>query len=154
MRAGGFSLGSFLLTSIVVQAGWLLFRAPNLRIASELGASLIGLHGISVPIALTRWVDALAPVVRPEGWFPNLYVTPSRLVIFFLSGALAAFGPTLLGWLGASQADVAAPPPIVSDELPATPTLPRWWQTASGGAMLALSLAALSRSAPFLYFQF
>jgi hypothetical protein len=154
VHEAGFPIPGFLLTAIVVQAGWVLFRAPDLRIARDLSASMVGLHGISVPIALARWVDALAPVVRPQGWFPNLYMTPSRLAVFFLSAALAAFGPALLAWLGASRADVAAPPPIVRDALATEPTLPTWWQAAIGGAMLALSLAALSRSAPFLYFQF
>jgi D-alanyl-lipoteichoic acid acyltransferase DltB (MBOAT superfamily) len=153
-REKTFSFGSLLLTTLVVQTGWVLFRAPNFRVATDLAASLLGLHGISVPIGLTRWVDALAPVVRPQGWFPNLYVTPSRLAVFFLSGALAVVGPTLLAWFGCSNADVAAPPPIVRDYLPAQATLPTWWQAAIAGGMLALSVAALSRSAPFLYFQF
>ncbi|HEY9154162.1 MAG TPA: MBOAT family O-acyltransferase [Opitutaceae bacterium] len=149
-----FSIGGLVLTTLAVQIGWVLFRAPNLRVVGELGGSLFGLHGISVPVALTAWVDALAPVVRPQGWFPNLYVTPSRLAVFFLSAVFAIVGPTLLAWLGCSCADVAAPPPLVRDSLSRAPTQPNWWQAAIAGGMLALSLAALSRSAPFLYFQF
>jgi len=148
------SAGGFILTSLAVQLGWVLFRSPDLRIAKEMAVSLIGLNGISVPLALTPWVDSLAPVIRPEGWFPNLYLTPSILAVFFVSGFGAVAGPTLLRWFGTSQADVAAPPPIVQSELPAQSAGVTRPQAIVAGMMLALSLAALSRSVPFLYFQF
>ncbi len=148
------SKGNLWLTFLTVQAGWVLFRSADLRSAGEMARSLIGLHGVSVPIVFTHWVDSLAPIVRPQGWFPNLYVTPSILLVLGASGWGALQGPPLLAWLGTSVDDVAAPPPIVADALAPRRALATWRQLAVAGLMLGLSLTALSRSVPFLYFQF
>ena len=143
-----------LLTFFSVQASWTLFRSPDLRTAGLLGQSLVGANGISVPISLTWWVDALAPYVRPEGLFPNIFTTPSILLVFGLSSWAALSGPFLLGWLGITAEDVTAGSPLLDRGLATTKRMPSYWKLGLASLMFAVSLAALSRSSPFLYFQF
>ena len=132
----------------------MLFRAPDLLSARLLGESLIGLHGITVPVAWSDWVNSLAPVVRARGLFPNLTVTPTALLMLLAAGLLAVRGPLLLRFLGVS-ADEVTPGPASQDAAlaPAGRSL-HWSRAVCAGAMLALAIAALARSSPFLYFQF
>ncbi|MEN9663358.1 MAG: hypothetical protein RL324_2307 [Verrucomicrobiota bacterium] len=142
------------LTLLAVFFGWVLFRAPDLLSARLLGESLIGLHGITVPVAWSDWVNSLAPVVRARGLFPNLTVTPTALLMLLAAGLLAVRGPLLLRFLGVS-ADEVTPGPASQDAALAPAGRPLHWSRAvCAGAMLALAIAALARSSPFLYFQF
>jgi alginate O-acetyltransferase complex protein AlgI len=143
-----------LLTLGVVLPGWCLFRAPDLVTAQNFAESLLGFHGFTVPVAWLSWVQPLAPVVRARGWLPNLAATPFALVVLVVAGWLACFGPRLLRWFGATAGDVTATPAWQAAELAPPHATLTWRQAVAAGLMLSLAVAALSRSAPFLYFQF
>jgi D-alanyl-lipoteichoic acid acyltransferase DltB (MBOAT superfamily) len=152
--AGAAPLWAHVLTLLTVFFGWVLFRAPDLVTARLLGESLLGLHGITVPVAWSDWVNSLAPVVRARGLFPNLTVTPTALLLLAVAGFCAVRGPLLLRFLGVGPDDVT---PGAGDQTaalgPAGAHL-HWTRAVCAGAMLAIALAALARSSPFLYFQF
>jgi alginate O-acetyltransferase complex protein AlgI len=142
------------LTLLTVFFGWVLFRAPDLVSARLLAESLVGLHGVTVPVAWSDWVNPLAPVVRARGVFPNLTITPTALLMLAVAGFLAVRGPLLLRFLGIGPDDVT-PGPAGQDAALAPAAQPlRWSRAVCAGAMLALAVAALARSSPFLYFQF
>ena len=151
---GAAPVWAHVLTLLAVFFGWVLFRAPDLVSARLLGESLIGLHGITVPVAWSDWVNALAPVVRARGLFPNLTITPTGLLMLAVAGACALRGPLLLRFLGVGPDDVT--PGSAGQDAALAPTgRPLHWSRAlCAGAMLALAVAALARSSPFLYFQF
>jgi alginate O-acetyltransferase complex protein AlgI len=142
------------LTLLVVMLGWVLFRAPDLPTARLMAESLVGWHGFSVPLSWGGWVEALAPVVRPRGLFPHLPVSPTALITLALAAWLALRGPRLLAWCGVRGEDVVAAAAWQRAELaPAHAVLP-WSRAVVAGVMLGAAVASLSRSSPFLYFQF
>ena len=71
-----------------------------------------------------------------------------------VAGACALRGPLLLRFLGVGPDDVT--PGSAGQDAALAPTgRPLHWSRAlCAGAMLALAVAALARSSPFLYFQF
>jgi alginate O-acetyltransferase complex protein AlgI len=142
------------LTLLAVFFGWVLFRAPDLVSARLLGESLLGFHGITVPVAWSGWVDSLAPVVRARGLFPNLTVTPTALLVLAVAGWFAVRGPLLLRLLGVSPDDVTPGSPAQDAALAPTDRPLHWSRAVCAGVMFALAVTALSRSSPFLYFQF
>jgi alginate O-acetyltransferase complex protein AlgI len=143
-----------MLTVLTILLGWVLFRAPDLATARVFAESLFGLHGISVPIAWAAWVEALAPVVRPRGIFPNLPATASALVVLAGAGWLACRGPRLLQFLGVTPDDVTRGPAWQDAELAPAGQPLQWSRAVVAGICFALAVALLSRSSPFLYFQF
>jgi alginate O-acetyltransferase complex protein AlgI len=152
--AGTAPLWAHGLTLLTVFFGWVLFRAPDLVSARLLGESLLGLHGITVPVAWSDWVNSLAPAVRARGLFPNLTVTPTALFVLAVAGICAVRGPLLLRFLGVGPDDVTPGDGNQTAALAPDGSRLHWTRAVGAGAMLALALAALARSSPFLYFQF
>lgn len=142
------------LTLFTVAAGWVLFRASNLPTVGLLGQSLIGLHGVSVPISWAKMVEPFAPVVRPRGLWPNVHATPTALLTLVGAAFLAVRGPFLLKWVGVTPADITSPHLIPVGELSSSGAELNYLKIAIVAALFALSVAALTRSSPFLYFQF
>ena len=142
------------LTLAVVVFGWVLFRAHDLPTAWLYIQSMLGWHGITVPVSWQDWVAPLAPVIRARGLYPNLSPTPTALILLVISGYLALRGPKLLAWLGLSAEDVTPPTSWQAAELAPKGTPLRVSRALIGGLMLVVAIAALARSAPFLYFQF
>jgi alginate O-acetyltransferase complex protein AlgI len=147
-------IGGHALTLLVVAFGWVLFRAADLKTALAYGESLLGLHGISVPVSWATWVESLAPVVRPRGLLPNVHATPTMIVVLLLAAWLAVRGPRVLTWLGVTADDVTSPQHLPGNSLSATGLELSYGKLALAGAAFAISVATLSRSSPFLYFQF
>ncbi len=141
-------------TVIVVSFGWVLFRAEELGTARLLSESLLGLHGVSVPVSWARMVEDLAPVVRPRGVFPTLHIAPTALIVLCVSAYLSVRGPWLLKWLGTTAHDVVSSSTVRNEDLSASGEEFNYVRMAVSGACFAASIAALSRSSPFLYFQF
>lgn len=142
------------LTWFAVAVGWAVFRSTDLTAARLLGESLLGLHGISVPVAWAPWVESLAPIIRPRGLFPNIEASPSALSFLLIAAAGALFGPRLLTWLGVTANDVTSVPRALAGELRPHPIPLGFFQIVIASIMFALAIAGLSRSSPFLYFQF
>lgn len=142
------------LTWLIVAAGWALFRAPDLAAARLLGTSLVGGHGVSVPVAWASIVEPLAPVVRPRGLFPNIEVTPSTLLVLCLAALAAVSGPRLLAWIGVTTEDVTSVPRGLGHELAPHTDRFRYVHLAAASALFAVAVAGVIRSSPFLYFQF
>jgi D-alanyl-lipoteichoic acid acyltransferase DltB (MBOAT superfamily) len=142
------------LTILTVMLGWVLFRAQDLVTARQLSESLIGLHGVSVPVSWHEWIHSLEPFVRPRGLFPNINVTGDAILILVLATASVTCGPRVLAWFGLTEEDVTALPPRFRAELAPTSAPLHWTRAVAAGAMLALAIAALGRTTPFLYFQF
>jgi len=134
--------------------GWVLFRSQDLVAARQLTESLVGVHGISVPVSWHDWIKPLEPVVRPRGVFPNILVTGDALLTLILATIAVLFGPRLLAWLGLSSEDVTPLPKRLQGELAPVGTPLHWSRAILAGSMLALAIAALGRTTPFLYFQF
>lgn len=151
---GSPSAWAYWLTMITVAAGWVLFRASNLPTAGLLLESLLGLHGISVPVSWAKAVESLAPVVRPRGLWPNVHVTPSSLVALMVAASLAVRGPFLLRWLGVTSSDITSSQTVSPSELSSSGAELTYGKLAIVGGLFAIALAGLSRSSPFLYFQF
>ncbi len=151
---GPASLGAHLLTLATIAFGWVLFRASDLASARLLFESLLGLHGVSVPVAWAPWVEALAPVVRPRGLYPNLHAAPTVLLVLGTAAVLAVAGPFLLKWFGTTASDITSPGTVRPEELSPAASGPGYTRLAVAGMAFALGVAALSRSSPFLYFQF
>lgn len=152
--AGGAPAWAHGLTLLTVLLGWVLFRAPNLATARAFAESLFGLHGISVPVAWSSWVESLEPVVRPRGIFPNLPTGATVLLVLAASGWLAVRGPRLLRFLGVTPADVTRGPAWQDAELAPVGEPLRPARAVLAGLCFVLAAALLSRSSPFLYFQF
>lgn len=142
------------LTWWTVAVGWAVFRSNDFTTVRLLGESLIGLHGISVPVSWSSWVDSLAPVVRARGVFQNFEVTPSALIVFGLAAWASVWGPRLLPWVGVTRQDVTSLSSDLESELEPRPSAPGYFQAAAVAMMFALAVAGLARSSPFLYFQF
>jgi len=142
------------LTWFVVAVGWAVFRSSDLTAARLLGESLLGLHGISVPITWAPWVESFAPVVRPRGLFPNIEAAPSTLLLLFLAGWTAILGPRLLAWMGVTLDDVTSIPRGLAGELAPSSSRISYLHILLVSVLFALAIAGLSRSSPFLYFQF
>jgi hypothetical protein len=134
--------------------GWVLFRAQDLVTVRQLGESLVGLHGISVPVSWHEWIRPLEPIVRPRGLFPNVNVTGDAILILVFATVSVACGPRVLAWFGLTDDDVTALPRRFRPELAPVSTPLHWTRAVTAGAMLALAIAALGRTTPFLYFQF
>lgn len=142
------------LTVFTVAAGWVLFRASNLPTVGLLGQSLIGLHGVSVPVSWAKLVEPFAPVIRPRGFWPNVHASPTSLITLVLAAALAVRGPFLLKWLGVTASDITSPQVVPAAELSRDGTELGYGKIAVVAALFAVAIAALTRSSPFLYFQF
>lgn len=145
---------AFALTLFAAGLGWVLFRAPNLPTARLLVESLFGVHGISVPISWARIVEPLAPVIRPRGLLPSIQAAPTGLIVLLLCAWFAVRGPFLLKWLGVTAQDITSPEKVRPEELSENGSVLNPWKLAAAGAMFAIAIAALTRSSPFLYFQF
>jgi D-alanyl-lipoteichoic acid acyltransferase DltB (MBOAT superfamily) len=145
---------SHILTLIVIAYGWVLFRSPDLATAWQMTQCLAGWHGISVPVSWVDWVAPLAPVVRPRGFFPNINLSFTVLIVFLSSAFLSCRGPRLLKWLGVGPGDVTAPPAWQQAELAAEGSDFRPGRVVLAGIMFAVAVATLANASPFLYFQF
>jgi len=142
------------LTLVVVGFGWVLFRAKDLSTAWLLFQSLVGWHGVSVPVSWDFLVESLAPAVRARGLLPNINPSFTALLFLLAAGWMAVRGPRLLAWFGVTQQDLTRTPDWQAAELAPAGTGFRNSRALVAGFMLALALTALSRNAPFLYFQF
>jgi alginate O-acetyltransferase complex protein AlgI len=141
-------------TVLTVVLGWTLFRSPDLETARSFAASLAGLNGITVPVSLTTWVESLAPFVRPRGLFPAITATPTMLIVLVLAVFFAFRGPRLLAFFGVTSRDVVAGESGIGSELAPASSRLAWGRFVVAGLMLALAIATLARTSPFLYYQF
>jgi hypothetical protein len=147
-------LWAHVLTLLVVALGWVLFRAADLETALLIFQSMIGWHGISVPVSWHEWVEPFAPVIRARGLLPNVSAQPAALIPFFFACYFAVRGPQLLQWLGITPSDVTRTSRWHQQELAPAQSSLSPWRIVLAGIMFALGIAALSRSSVFLYFQF
>ncbi len=142
------------LTLAVVVLGWVLFRSPDLATVRLMGESLFGLHGISVPTTWLNWIEPFGSAVRARGLFPSISAPPLALLVLLAAAVGAVAGPRLLRWLQISPADTTASVPVSRAEMAPADAPLHWKIAVATGLMLALSIAALAQSSPFLYFQF
>ena len=131
------------LTFAIVTAAWVLFRAASVEDALRILRGMAGLNGISLPEALQPWLPAL-PGVAYDGVFESfdrLAIAGSRWFVVLATIGLA------IAWAAPSSQDLVE-------------RIARGGWGASRraalacGLLLAASLAALSSSSEFLYFQF
>ena len=92
--------------------------------------------------------------MRPRGLFPNVHASPTSLLALGIATVLTFWGPRLLRWLGVTANDVTSAHALPPGELSATGHELTYARLAFLGVLFALSVAALTRSSPFLYFQF
>lgn len=142
------------LTMVVVTFGWVLFQAADVSTAFSLMQSMVGWHGISVPVTWESWVAPLAPAIRPRGIFPYLNPSLSSLVLLALSAWFACRGPRLLAWFGLSDDEVAGGNAWQKADLAPAGQPLKVSRALIAGLMLAMAIATLGNSSPFLYFQF
>ena len=139
----------WLLTMLLVMAGWALFRAPDFNTAGRVLAGMAGLHGIALPESvLDKW-----PVL---GAFGIMASNGSGSRFVFMWAWVMLLGAVALG-LPNSQQCLAAWRPVIED-VPVKPGMLQWrmtpgWSAAIAAAALA-GLISASRGGEFLYWQF
>jgi D-alanyl-lipoteichoic acid acyltransferase DltB (MBOAT superfamily) len=144
------------LTILAVMVGWVFFRAPDFAVAATVLAGMAGLHGVSIPQALTDAVPALRPVLAA------LHIgissdSGSRFVLTWAWGlpllAIAALLPNaamLLRRFDPVLGEVTERPPLLA-RLCWRPS--RTWAVA-GAIAAAAGILCLMRGGEFLYWQF
>jgi alginate O-acetyltransferase complex protein AlgI len=142
------------LTLLTVLFGWVVFRAPNLSTAQTMAENLLGLHGFSVPVSWMPHVNPFGWFVRARGLLPNVTATPIMLCVLVAAGWFACRGPGLLRWFGISHLEVTPGPSWQAIELAPAHDQLHWTRAAVAGLMFTVAVTALTRSTPFLYFQF
>ena len=137
---------SWAITFLSVCFTWVLFRADSFASALTIYRGMLGLNGVTLPASLS----ALGPWLQPFGvrfddlWqhlpFADLATTDFALLIGVAAAAAFLFPNT--------------------NELRPRPDAPRtgYWRSYAAGACCAaaflLSLSAITKPSPFLYFQF
>jgi alginate O-acetyltransferase complex protein AlgI len=154
----------FVLTFLAVLVGWVLFRAPNMAVAGDMLAGMIGRHGAVIPAGLGfalapfRGLVAALGISFAQSSGSELIETylwvAALLAIAFLAPAtqelLAGYGPVLEAVDGRGAAVPG----------PAGPRLLRLrWAPSAGwsmtiGALAFFGIIAITRVSEFLYWQF
>lgn len=134
------------LTFVAVALAWSFFRAHTIEGAFTLLAGACGLNGMALPQSLGQLSARLQHALpwvhwMPSGMFPN-DLSETKLA------ALASLGvAAVLAWF--------APASVALAQADATQTAPLGVRTLLwAGIVLAVSLSAMTRESPFLYFQF
>ncbi len=145
---------SWCLTLLAVIAGWVLFRAPDMKTAWRILSSMVGAQGVEVPAG---WLDKL-PLLAKLG-----LGTRSDWVVFSGPVQIATLGLLMFAVLAlpnAVQLTAGSFAPINMGAVPAV-RIPKMleWKPNLGWAviisvMLVASLLYLTRVSEFLYFQF
>ena len=125
-------LGGNLYTLLIVLAGWVLFRAPNLEIAGEMALAMVGVHG-GVSPGMAWQLSGLALTAFAAGVI-LVYAAPAL-------GRLRQPRPSLQAAPGAGRVGVVAGRGLLN------------------GAIFTLFLLSILKLvaesySPFLYFQF
>ncbi|HXZ48226.1 MAG TPA: MBOAT family protein [Usitatibacter sp.] len=117
------------VTALFVAAAFVVFRAPTLADAGSVLASVAGLNGFDLHLAVAQWAGLARPASIGER-------APELGTLAVLAAALAiAFMPR------------------TSTELAATVSLRGWPRYAFGG-LLACGLVFIENASPFIYFIF
>jgi D-alanyl-lipoteichoic acid acyltransferase DltB (MBOAT superfamily) len=151
------------LTILAVIVGWVFFRSSNFEAATRLLESMVGLHGVALPQALTRVLGpfhemlSLAGVEFHEGGGSQFILT--YLWVGTLA-CIALFGPNtqeiMRHYRPGLDFQPAPPyPPYARDE-PALAMAwhPSWRWSVAIGMAFGCGMLSLTRVSEFLYFQF
>ena len=153
-------VGSVALTYLCVLVGAVFFRAPSVRMALEMLASMIGTHGIGAAFPLPSHFDSLLGhtgallqshgIVRAAHWQDTWHLVQT------LGGLVGVYG--IVWFMPNTQQIFAAQAPVLEAIKPVKPVLLQWqnslpWAIAFGLAT-TLGLLSVGGTGEFLYFQF
>lgn len=153
-------MGAVALTYLCVLVGMVIFRAPSLRAALAMFASMAGTHGVGGAVPLPVWL--LAPS-RGAGGILGAYhlAYPARWqetwhLLQTVGGLTSLYG--IVWFLPNTQQLFVAHVPALDAVKPAGPGLLRWqvnlpWAVVFGCAT-TLGLLCVGGTGEFLYFQF
>ncbi len=147
-RAGG-----WLLTFVAVVVGWVFFRAASLDDAWRVLSGMAGTNGFALDVTANSALEAFTSALRRAidvGVRTEVGLAEAAILIAVCLAICLAMPNT--------QEIVGPYLRTGETEVPARPTHLRWrptfrWALAVG-VLLALSLAGMTRSGEFMYFQF
>lgn len=100
----GMFVGTF-VTYLFVVFGWVLFRAQDLATSRSIMASMVGLHGVDLPLSAAPLLGGVLDGARFGGAFPNaLFATLPVVAGVLLLQTFVWLLPNTQAFMGASRA--------------------------------------------------